>query len=107
MRKRMQDLRLRAPFEAKRAGRFVDYHLKYQLQFGALHLVNPTHRRPWKQVYDLDIKAGLLFVVFLCYQVLRLQFTQSKRMATTETNKACPIDKPKATLIDTEITAKN
>ena len=97
MRKRMQDLRLRAPFEAKRAGRFVDYHLKYQLQFGTLHLINPSHRRPWREVYDLDIKFGLIFVVFLSYQILRLQFTPSKRMANTETNKVGTTDKLKAT----------
>ena len=93
----MKSIKLRAAFEPKRAGRFVDYHLKYQLQFGTLHLINPDHRRSWREVYDLDIKVGLLFIVFLSYQVLRLLCTfKERRMVDTKTNKVGPIDKLKA-----------
>ena len=39
------------------------------MQFGSLHLVNPTDRRSNIEVYDLDIKAGLLFMGILIYQL--------------------------------------
>ena len=63
------------------------------MQFGSLHLVNPTDRRSNIEVYDLDIKAGLLFMGFLIYQIFMNidLLCELKRKYNTMINKPKPI----------------
>ena len=68
-------------FEEKRGDRDLKYWIKYNRRFGNKHLINPTHRRSYRVVYDLDIKIALLVLsLSLVYAIVRftIKFCQCK-----------------------------
>ena len=59
-------------FEEKRGDRDLKYWIKYNRRFGNKHLINPTYRRSYRVVYDLDIKIALLVLsLSLVYAIVR------------------------------------
>ena len=62
----------RLEFEEQRGDKDIYYWIKYNRRFGNSHLINPTHRRSYRVVYDLDIKAAILIILFvLIYSFVR------------------------------------
>lgn len=59
-------------FEEKRGDKDINYWIKYNMKFGNSHLINPTHAYSYRQIYDLDIKASIVFFLFLTYQTLKM-----------------------------------
>ena len=58
-------------FEELRGDKDIDYWIKYNMRFGNYHLINPTHRISYRQVYDLDIKFALFFSIVLAYKTTK------------------------------------
>ena len=58
-------------FEELRGDKDVDYWIKYNMRFGHMHLINPTHRISYRQVYDLDIKLAIGTAFLLTYKTLK------------------------------------
>ena len=81
-------------FEASRSHRFVDYYVKYTMQFGTLHLVNPMHKRSYREVYDLDIQSAFLIVGISLYKILKMLLFKKESETDTEivTSKTQSID---------------
>ena len=52
-------------FEERRGGKDLKHWIRYNRKFGHMHLINPHHRRSYRAVYDLDIKAAILVIVAL------------------------------------------
>ena len=52
-------------FEELRGGKDAGYWTNYVARFGVDHLVNPTHKMGYRQVYDLDIKLIVTTTVIL------------------------------------------
>ena len=53
----------RLEFEELRGDKDIKYWIRYNRKFGHMHLVNPTHRQSYRQLYDLDIKAVILVMI--------------------------------------------
>ena len=59
-------------FEEQRGGKDLKHWINYNQKFGHMHLINPHHRRSYREVYDLDIKAAILLVVaFIIWLIYR------------------------------------
>ena len=57
-------------FEEVRSGKALVYWANYIHRFGTEHLVAPTHKMSYIQLYDLDIK--LVFSITLLLAVMTL-----------------------------------
>ena len=55
----------RLEFEETRGDKDMLYWIKYNRRFGSLHLINPHHRRSYREVYDIDIIALILGFIAL------------------------------------------
>ena len=59
-------------FEELRGDKDTDYWIKYNMRFGSMHLINPTHRLSYRQVYDLDIKLALILTIWLSFSTTKM-----------------------------------
>ena len=58
-------------YEELRGDKELNYWIRYNMRFGSQHLINTTHRLSYRQIYDLDIKFGLVLILVLFYVVLK------------------------------------
>ena len=65
-------------FEEARDDKNLNYWIKYTSKFGTLHLINPKHRLPFRELYDLDIKAGIFTIFFIIYQTIKFMIPKPK-----------------------------
>ena len=61
----------RIEYQELRGDKDLDYWIRYNMRFGHYHLINPSHRLGFREVYDLDIKFLMLLAVVLTLKTLK------------------------------------